>query len=312
MKENFKSKTFDKADKFFLVYSSLFVVLVVLTNVIGAKLFETPFSIQYYLFGTSESSPYFDTLTTGIITYPLTFLMTDVLSEIWGSRKTSFVVIIGFALSIVMMVIVKTAVALPPSQIWVGSINSTQPEEFKFLTNENVEIEVPIDSVQNKINVDQSNKLNTTNTSSISAEAQVVALKESGKVKITIPGSQSAFASVFAMGYWLLIGSMCAYLVAQLIDVKLFHFFKNLTKGKHLWLRNNGSTMGSQLIDTLIVNSFLFYGAYNMGFWMGLQIMIVIYLYKMAIAWIDTPLIYLLVNYTKKELGLTDDDIADI
>ncbi len=49
------------------------------------------------------------------------------------------------------------------------------------------------------------------------------------------------------------VGSMIAYLAAQLCDVSLFHFWKRLTKGKHLWLRNNGSTMVSQLVDSTAV-----------------------------------------------------------
>ena len=72
-----------------------------------------------------------------------------------------------------------------------------------------------------------------------------------------VEGYQHAFESVFALNGVLLFGSMTAYAVAQLTDNRLYHFWKRVTKGKHLWLRNNASTWVSQLVDTIIVNSIL-------------------------------------------------------
>ena len=95
---------------------------------------------------------------------------------------------------------------------------------------------------------------------------------------------------------------MLAYMTAQLLDVRLYHFWKKLTKGKHLWLRNNGSTMVSQFVDTAIVNSILFYWGFGWEFWQGVEVMLTIYFYKLMIAIIDTPLIYLGVHLTKKQL----------
>ena len=83
---------------------------------------------------------------------------------------------------------------------------------------------------------------------------------------------------------------MIAYLFAQFIDVRIFHFWKRLTNGKHLWLRNNGSTVASQLIDTTLVVCILF-----LGVWNGDQIfqaIIVGWLFKILMAFIDTPIIY--------------------
>ena len=90
---------------------------------------------------------------------------------------------------------------------------------------------------------------------------------------------------------------------AQLCDNYLFHFWRRLTKGKHMWIRNNGSTIVSQLVDTAVVNSILFYIGFGMEFWTGVTIMATIYVYKIALAILDTPLVYLGVWIIKSILG---------
>ena len=77
-------------DQTYLICTTLFSVVLVLTNIIGVKLFQGPFN------------PSSHALTTGIITYPLTFLITDVVSEIWGLKKANAMVLIGFFMSFVM------------------------------------------------------------------------------------------------------------------------------------------------------------------------------------------------------------------
>ena len=223
-------QTLSRYNLIYLVLSTTFVVLLVMTNVIGQKLF--------ILFG--------QTLTAGIITYPLTFLITDVTSEIFGARRARLMVIMGFAMSLLMLILVQISIALPESPFW----NSTLVEGYAEGTS-----------------------------------------------------MQNAWVASFGVGWWLVTGSMLAYAIAQLVDVRLFHFFRALTNGKHLWLRNNGSTLISQLIDTFTVNSFLFYGAFGWDFWAGIRIMFIIYLFKLAIALIDTPFCYLCVAMLKKTLS---------
>jgi queuosine precursor transporter len=218
-------------ERIYLCLAATFVVLLVLTNIIGIKLFQAPFNPEF-------------ALTTGIITYPLTFLCTDIVSEIYGKKRADFMVFLGFLMSLLMLAIVTIATNVTPHAYWV-------PMESPYF-----------DSVE---------------------------------------GYQHAFESVFALNQVLIAGSMLAYLSAQLIDNYLYHFWKRLTKGRHLWLRNNGSTMISQLVDTAVVNSILFYIGFGMDFWVGVKIMATIYVYKMIIAALDTPLIYLGV-YTVKEL----------
>ncbi len=98
---------------------------------------------------------------------------------------------------------------------------------------------------------------------------------------------------------------MIAYLIAQFIDVRIFHFWKKLTNGKHLWLRNNGSTIASQLIDTTLVISILFIGVWDLN-----QIFNGIvdgWLFKMLMALIDTPIIYGVIYLLKDKIPIHEE-----
>lgn len=231
-----EKKPYTKDEVLFLVLASAFSVLLVLTNIVGVKLFLTPWRE--------------DTLTTGIITYPLTFWLTDVVSEIWGKRRANFMVLVGFGMSLLMLIVVQTALHVTGSDAWVAEGNA-----FGYTS---------------------------------------------------VGEYQNAYDSVFSVNGILLLGSMLAYMTAQLWDVKVYHMIKRWTKGRYLWVRNNGSTMTSQLIDTAIVNSILFYWGLGMEFLPGVKIMVTIYVYKMILAAIDTPLIYLGVYWVKRYLGLQD------
>jgi len=112
-----------------------------------------------------------------------------------------------------------------------------------------------------------------------------------------VSGATSTFESVYGFMIGNVIASMFAYLVAQSVDVKLFHFWKHLTKGKHLWLRNNLSTVVSQLVDTTAILSVL-YIANNLGDSIRtisdlISLIIASYLFKFFIALLDTPLFYI-------------------
>ena len=104
---------------------------------------------------------------------------------------------------------------------------------------------------------------------------------------------------------------MLAYLFAQFIDIKVYHFWKQLTKGKHLWLRNNFSTFSSQFIDTLTVLILLCsFEIINWDNFLGLLISGV--LFKIMIAALDTPILYLVVYAFKKRFNLKiNEEILD-
>jgi uncharacterized integral membrane protein (TIGR00697 family) len=104
---------------------------------------------------------------------------------------------------------------------------------------------------------------------------------------------QTAFDAVFSTPQILLFASMTAYLVAQLLDVRLYHFWWKVTGGKHMWLRNNGSTWISQLVDTIIVNGIFLHWGLKMEWPVIWEIILTIYICKVALALLDTPLIYL-------------------
>jgi hypothetical protein len=214
-----------------------FVVVLVLTNIIGVKLFLAfPESLPNGIFGEAI------TLTTGLITYPITFLLTDIVCEVFGRKKADLMVITGFVMSLASLVLIHIALVLPGSPAWP----SGNPD-YKTVTE-----------------------------------------------------MQKAFESVFTLPGVLIFGSMTAYLAAQLLDVRLFHFWKRVTQGRHLWLRNNASTMISQLVDTIIVNSIF------LGFGLGLdwalvgKIIAASYLFKLLIALLDTPFCYLGVAAVRK------------
>jgi len=206
-------------DRVFLILAGLFLTCLLLANVLVFKFFD----FHLPLIGTI-------TLSVGILPYPITFLATDLISEIYGKKRANFLVYLGFFLSILMLLILQLGKAVPVSHLQGPEI-------------------------------------------------------------------QEHYLAVFGQTTRAVFASMLAYLVAQLLDIKLFHFWKNLTKGKHLWLRNNGSTMVSQLVDTIAVVTILFAGV-----WENKAIVHVIissYCFKLLIALFDTPLFYVGVHFLK-------------
>ncbi len=101
------------------------------------------------------------------------------------------------------------------------------------------------------------------------------------------------FNGVFGQSMWIIVGSITAFLVSQLIDVSIFHFVKNKTGGKMIWLRSTGSTIISQLFDSFIVLGIAFWMTGKMTTAVFIASAITGYLVKIIIAVILTPLIYL-------------------
>ena len=121
-----------------------------------------------------------------------------------------------------------------------------------------------------------------------------------------VSGGTSVFESVYKFMIGNVIASMIAYLIAQTVDVNLFHFWKNLTNGKHLWLRNIFSTTGSQLVDTVSILLILFYAS-NLGDNVNelsdlIPLIYSSYLFKFFFALFDTPLFYLGVWFFKPKI----------
>ncbi|WP_142688571.1 queuosine precursor transporter [Chitinophaga polysaccharea] len=118
-----------------------------------------------------------------------------------------------------------------------------------------------------------------------------------------IPDMQNAFTSIFGQGMWIILGSLTAFLVSQIVDVTVFHKIKKRTGEKHVWLRATGSTIVSQLVDSFIVLYIAFKLGNDWSWQRVLAICLVNYSYKFVVAVLLTPLIYLLEHRIERYLG---------
>ena len=212
----------NKSNLLFLCLVGVFISALITCNLIANKFVTIDLGFKVFI------------VSAGILPYPLTFLVTDILSEIYGKQKTNQVVMSGFVASLFVLLF-----------LWLG--------------------------------------------------AQPSAISDS-------PVNDVAYNTVFQNAWRVILASMIAYLCAQFLDVRLFHFWKNLTKGKHLWLRNNASTIGSQFVDTVLVVTILF-----IGIWKPAQIFNAIidgWLFKMLVAFIDTPVFYFCSHFLRKYFNL--------
>ena len=225
------------AKNIYLLLAGLFITSLVVSNLIFQKFFYW-YPLDVKLLGNSLFE-----LSVGILPYPITFLITDLISEIYGKKRANQVVITGIFASFFSMGILLIANEVPAIE------NS------------------PIDD--------------------------------------------ETFNQVFALSPIAALASMIAYLLAQFVDIRIYHFWKNLTQGKMLWLRNNFSTFSSQLIDTLLVVGLLsVFGVLEWKLFWGLVISG--FLFKIIVAALDTPLLYLFVGIFRKTFDLKPTDEVEI
>ena len=212
-------------DQLYLVLSGIFIASLVTCNLIANKFVTVDLGFKVFI------------VSAGILPYPLTFLVTDLISELYGQRKANLVVFSGFIASLFVLLF-----------LWLGGQFNSIPDS---LVNDEI------------------------------------------------------YNSVFQNAWRLIAASMIAYLFAQFVDVRIFHFWKKLTNGKHLWLRNNGSTIVSQLVDTTLVICILFVGVWNTD-----QILSAIidgWIFKMLMALLDTPIIYGIIYLLKGKIDIAKD-----
>jgi len=215
-----------QAETIFLILASLFITSLVTSNLIFQKFFSwNPFGWYHF------------ELSVGIIAYPITFLITDIISEIYGSKRANSVVIAGIFASFFALLIVV-----------------------------------------------------------VSTEAHATTWSPIGNV---------VFKQVFGFTYIAVGASLAAYLFAQFLDVKVFHFWKRVTNGKHLWIRNNFSTIASQLVDTITI--LLLLCGFGVIEWELFWILVLNgYLFKVMFALCDTPVIYVMVHFMRKHFEIVD------
>ncbi len=118
-----------------------------------------------------------------------------------------------------------------------------------------------------------------------------------------VPDMQSAFYNIFGQSMWIIVGSLAAFLISQIVDVWIFHRIKRVTGHKHVWLRATGSTVVSQLVDSFVVLFIAFKIGKGWSYQRVLAIGLVNYAYKFTVAVILTPLIYLLERIIENYLG---------
>ncbi len=208
----------------YLVLAAIFIASLVSCNLIFQKFFSwNPFG--WFNFE----------LSVGILPYPVTFLVTDIISEIYGLKRANQVVKVGLVATVFTMMVVAVA-DLAPATDW-SPVNDEQ------------------------------------------------------------------FSKVFGLTGVAVGASMTAYLLAQFIDVRLFHFWKRLTKGKYLWVRNNFSTITSQFVDTASVLLLLCgFGAIE---WSMFGVLLLNgFLFKVIVALFDTPFFYAATWLFRKKFGL--------
>ncbi len=177
-----EARLHERRERVFLVFAGIFLGSLAMLNILGITRF---LNLAWFVEGSSEWD-YKLAVAVGVLPYPITFLCTDFISELYGRKRANWVVAVGFMLNLWVMLV-----------LWVGGL---------------------------------------------------------------WPGFEPAgqegtgvFFEVRTLAFGAVAASMVAYLVAQLVDVQVFHFWKRVTNGKHLWLRNNGSTLVSQLVDTTAV-----------------------------------------------------------
>ena len=209
-------------DQLYIFLCAIFISSLVTCNLIANKFVTVDLGFKVFI------------VSAGILPYPLTFLVTDLISELYGQKKANIVVFSGFVASMFVLLF-----------IWLGIQFNAIPDS---IVNDNT------------------------------------------------------YNKVFQNAWRIIAASMIAYLFAQFIDVRIFHFWKRLTNGKHLWLRNNGSTIASQLVDTTLVVMILF-----VGVWEPSNIISAIidgWLFKMLMAAIDTPIIYGIIHLLKGKVEI--------
>ena len=225
----------DAYERTYLLLGAVFIAALVACNLIFQKFFELKIPLpggDVYVFQQS----------VGLLAYPVTFLVTDVLSEVYGARRANRVVAAGLWASVFVVGLVAISDAVPSAPFGIGS---------------------------------------------------------------------ETFSRVFGLSSVAVLASMTAYLVAQFIDIRLFHFWRRLTDGRHLWLRNNASTFASQFLDTFVVLALLATFAESSGitwdrvpalFFNGI-------LFKWAFALVDTPLFYIATHLCRRRFGAQMDAV---
>ncbi|MEL6945102.1 MAG: queuosine precursor transporter [Bacteroidota bacterium] len=253
----------NKSSVLFFILGGFFIANALVAEFMGVKVFSlertfgnTP--MNFTLLG--ESNLAFN-LTTGVLLWPIVFVMTDVINEYFGQKGVRFLSYLTAGLIVYGFAMYFAAINLPPADFWPTS-HYSNPD--------------------------------------LSAE-------EVNNIKGKVSDYNYAFQLVFGQGLWIIIGSITAFLIGQIVDVTVFHRIKKWTGEQRIWLRATGSTLISQLVDSFVVTFIAFYIGADWTLPLVLAISLVSYCYKFLVAIIMTPVIYLvhflIDGYLGKELA---------
>jgi len=242
----------ERRERVFLILAAIFLCAMTLLNVVGITRFI-------------QLGPL--ALAVGVLPYPLTFLCTDLISELYGRARANFLVTVGLGLNVFILAILTLGNIAPP----------VAPEAMPPWQVLPLAAPVPLPNGE------------------------------------LVSGEVGLYQLIYATTSGAVFASMLAYIAAQYCDVQLFHFWKRLTKGKHLWLRNNFSTLLSQLVDSVMVITVTFGAVYWRGEMTFDALLVLIasnYAFKALSALIDTLPLYILVGWLRRYLVLGSDDYA--
>ena len=234
-----------RRERVYLVLAGLFLGSMTMLNILGTSRFV---DLSFEIAGLRIPMA----LAIGVLPYPVTFLCTDFISELYGQKRANFLVWVGLLLNAWVVAFLWLGGVLPPVPVLDASTGLPPTDAYDF-----------------------------------------------------------AFYRIRFLTMGAVVGSMIAYLAAQLCDVSLFHFWKRITNGRHLWLRNNGSTLVSQFVDTFAVITITHFYAKglpidpNGAIWPQLWLFIASgYMFKLVIALFDTLPFYLGVHYLSRYLEI--------
>ncbi|HZS39466.1 MAG TPA: queuosine precursor transporter [Polyangia bacterium] len=218
----------DARQKLYLYLCGVFLTALLIGDTIGSKLFTLDIPL-----GVTTLHA---TLSVGAIWFPITFLLTDVINEFYGSRGARFVTFLGFWMALFAFAVLLVARKIPAASF--------------------------------------------------------------------SPIPQDTFENVFGNANRIFFASLIAYLVGQLVDISVFQLAKRMTQSKHIWLRSTGSTLISQLIDTLLVTYIAFLGKLTPA--QLRQAAVTSYAVKVILAIGLTPVIYAMHGFIHRRIGLEE------
>jgi uncharacterized integral membrane protein (TIGR00697 family) len=218
--------SFERADpshKLFVYLAAVFVSCLILGDVVGGKTVSTPLG----------------PISVGMVPFPVTFLLTDIVNDFYGRKGAHFLTILGFWMAVLAWVVLQIATHAP--------------------------------------------------------------------VHASTYFTQAEFSKIFGGSAQLFVASIVAYLIGQFLDIRVFQFWKALTQSRHLWLRATGSTVLSQIIDTVVINVIFWRwtAAQDWG-WIFAKV-VREYGIKLAIAVLLTPVVYALHGLIVRVLGITPE-----